>query len=243
MFLLLLSSSPALERRTYAEHEGSHPRRKLSKGLLTKLDSGHGADFVRVIVQPAGRTSLSDSTLEGAGGSSIRKFRNFSSRVVTLPAKSALALASRNDVSYVSLNLQVRTLGHLSATTGTDQVRDTPASGRHLDGTGIGIAILDSGIDTDHRSFLDQYDVGRVLYSQDFTGENRTDDPYGHGTHVASLAAGNGRISNAQYVGVAPNANLINLRVLNSEGVGRLLVSCKHSTGSLQIGPLTTFEL
>src|SRR6185436_6719707 len=60
----------------------------------------------------------------------------------------------------------------------------------------------------------------RVAYSEDFTGEGRTDDPYGHGTHVASLAAGNGRISNGQYVGIAPNAKLINLRVLNSEGVG-----------------------
>src|ERR671920_1009351 len=52
------------------------------------------------------------------------------------------------------------------------------------------------------------------------TGEGRTDDPYGHGTHVASIVAGNGRISNASYTGVAPNANLINLRVLNSQGAG-----------------------
>src|SRR5207302_5468536 len=47
-----------------------------------------------------------------------------------------------------------------------------------------------------------------------------TDDPYGHGTHVASIAAGNGRISNAQYTGIAPNANLINLRVLGATGTG-----------------------
>jgi subtilisin family serine protease len=59
-----------------------------------------------------------------------------------------------------------------------------------------------------------------VIVNQDFTGENRTDDPYGHGTHVASIAAGNGRISNGAYTGVAPNADLINLRVLNSQGVG-----------------------
>src|SRR4029078_1151891 len=59
-----------------------------------------------------------------------------------------------------------------------------------------------------------------VVYSEDFTGEGRTDDPYGHGTHVAALAAGNGRLSNAQYTGIAPNADLINLRVLNSQGIG-----------------------
>ena len=57
---------------------------------------------------------------------------------------------------------------------------------------------------------------------RDFTGEGRTDDPYGHGSHVASMAAGNGRISNGQYTGIAPNANLINLRVLNSQGAGSM---------------------
>ena len=71
-----------------------------------------------------------------------------------------------------------------------------------------------------HHSFLNRSNGVRVVYSEDFTGEGRTDDPYGHGTHVASLAAGNGRISNKEYIGVAPNANLINLRVLNSQGLG-----------------------
>src|SRR5437764_64398 len=60
----------------------------------------------------------------------------------------------------------------------------------------------------------------RVIVNKDFTGENRTDDPYGHGTHVASIAAGNGRISNAKYIGIAPNANILNLRVLNKQGAG-----------------------
>src|SRR5207244_7306240 len=60
----------------------------------------------------------------------------------------------------------------------------------------------------------------RVIANQDFTGENRTDDPYGHGSHVASIAAGNGRVSNAAYLGIAPNAKIINLRVLNSNGTG-----------------------
>src|SRR4029079_2718055 len=114
-----------------------------------------------------------------------------------------------------------RPMGHLSATTGADQVRATTNStSSSLDGSGIGIAIVDSGIDTNHRSFLNRSNSVRVVYSEDFTGEGRTDDPYGHGTHVASLAAGNGRISNSDDIGVAPNATLVNLRVLNNVGVG-----------------------
>src|SRR6185436_10321459 len=195
--------------------------RKVSKDILKKAAEGRGGEFVRVIVQPANAADLTiDSTLVYSGGENIRKFKNFGVRVVTLPVSAAAALASRNDVSYVSLNRDVIPMGHLSATTGADQIRNTGPSGTKLDGTGIGIAILDSGFDTDHRSFLNKSNGVRVVYSEDFTGEGRTDDPYGHGTHVASLAAGNGRISNAQYVGIAPNANIINLRVLNSEGVG-----------------------
>src|SRR5215204_4238987 len=216
----LFSALFVIQTGTHAESTVSLER-KVSKDILKKVAEGRGGDFVRVIVQPANSADLSiDATLVYSGGENIRKFKNFAVRVVTLPVSAAVALAGRNDVSYVSLNRDVIPMGHLSRTTGTDQVRNSGSSGTSLDGTGIGIAILDSGIDTDHHSFLNRSNGVRVIYSEDFTGEDRTDDPYGHGTHVASLAAGNGRISNSEYVGVAPNANLINLRVLNSAGTG-----------------------
>ena len=63
----------------------------------------------------------------------------------------------------------------------------------------------------------------RVVYNKSFiTGNTVTSDMQGHGTHVAGLAAG----SNLQwggtthYKGVAPNAKLINLRVLDNLGKG-----------------------
>jgi subtilisin family serine protease len=45
-------------------------------------------------------------------------------------------------------------------------------------------------------------------------------DPYGHGTHVASLAAGVDHVAHGAYTGVAPESKIINLRVLNTQGVG-----------------------
>jgi len=217
---LLLAPFFVFEQRTHAEGQ---PKRKVSKDILQKVSEGKGGDFVRVIIQPASSQDLSiDSTIETSGGSNLRKFKNFAVRVATLPASAAVNLANRSDVAYVSLNREVRPMGHLSRTTGADQIRQSgnESSSGTLDGTGIGIAIVDSGIDADHTSFRNGSNGVRVVYDEDFTGEGRTDDPYGHGTHVASLAAGNGRISNAAYTGIAPNANLINLRVLNSDGVG-----------------------
>jgi len=143
-------------------------------------------------------------------------------------------LAASGNTRYLSLDRKVQTLGHVTATTGTDLVSKqttttttttlgvstTNSSTVTLDGTGIGIAVVDSGVDTGHVAFLDKTGKNRVVFSRDFTGENRVDDPYGHGTHVASIAAGNGRVSNGAYTGIAPNANIVNLRVLNSQGTG-----------------------
>jgi subtilisin family serine protease len=219
--LIFILPSP-VQHKVHADSGSDSLGRKVSREIQRKVWSGNGSEQVRVIIQPAGLWDDDlDSTIEGSGGTNVRRFHNFQVHIVTLPANAALAIAARSDVAYVSLNREVRALGHLSITTGVDQIRTTSgtnASG--LDGTGIGIAVVDSGIDTTHKAFLDRSNNVRVVYSEDFTGEGRTDDPYGHGTHVAALAAGNGRISNGQYVGVAPNANILNLRVLNAQGVG-----------------------
>jgi len=146
---------------------------------------------------------------------------------VEVPVKALKELAASNEVYHLSADREVRAFGHVTATTGADAVRQQTTTSPlgeitnyKLDGSGIGIAVLDSGVDTDHESFLALDDSVRVVFSEDFTGENRTDDPYGHGTHVAATAAGNGRIANAKYTGIAPNADIINLRVLNETGAG-----------------------
>src|ERR1044072_1188083 len=132
---LLLSPLFVFEQRTHAE---AQPKRKVSKDILQKVNEGRGGDFVRVIIQPAGSQDGSiDSTIEYSGGSNIRKFKNFAVRVATLPANAAVNLANRSDVAYVSLNREVRPMGHLSRTTGADQIRQSAdGSGRFVVGRG-----------------------------------------------------------------------------------------------------------
>src|SRR5438270_4910348 len=140
---------------------------------------------------------------------------------VDLPVQAIEALAKSNSMNFISPDVRMLNLdyGHVVKTTGTDQVRN-PQSGSLLgnllgsttiDGTGIGIAVLDSGVDTSHAAF-----TGRVKFSKDFTTENKADsDPYGHGTHVAASAAGVSTTNGDVYQGIAPNASIINLRVLD----------------------------
>ncbi|MFJ4788795.1 S8 family peptidase [Streptomyces sp. NPDC088794] len=84
-----------------------------------------------------------------------------------------------------------------------------------FDGKGVKIAVLDTGIDTTHPDF-----AGRVVAERNFSTDTELRDGNGHGTHVASTAAGTGAGSDGKYKGVAPGAELINGKVLNTAGSG-----------------------
>jgi serine protease AprX len=102
-------------------------------------------------------------------------------------------------------------------TIGAIQVWAGTASNNPLNGRGVGVAVIDSGVDPRHTAL-----AGRVVASVDFTGGDSV-DRYGHGTHVAALIAGNASPNPlaADYQGVAPGASIVNLRVLDDSGMGR----------------------
>ncbi|MGW0299215.1 S8 family peptidase [Streptomyces anthocyanicus] len=83
------------------------------------------------------------------------------------------------------------------------------------DGTGVKVAVLDSGVDTSHPDL-----AGKVTAAKNFTGSPDTRDRVGHGTHVASTVAGSGAKSGGKYKGVAPGAELLNGKVLDDQGAG-----------------------
>ena len=82
-----------------------------------------------------------------------------------------------------------------------------------LTGQAIGIAVIDSGV-ASHPDL-----ANRVIVSQNFNPNvTGTDDAYGHGTAVAGIIAGNGTAGPGRFIGVAPQANLISLRVNDGNG-------------------------
>ncbi|WP_144300535.1 S8 family peptidase [Stackebrandtia nassauensis] len=85
---------------------------------------------------------------------------------------------------------------------------------RGHDGKGVTIAVLDTGIDSTHPDVSD-----RITATRNFTEEPDTADGHGHGTHVASIAAGTGSASDGDYRGVAPGAALVIGKVCDSDGL------------------------
>ena len=86
-----------------------------------------------------------------------------------------------------------------------------------FDGTGIGVAIIDSGVTRIH----DDLNGNRVVQFADFV-DYRTQpyDGYGHGTHVAGIIAGSGFDSDGARRGIAPGAHLVVLKALDEHGDG-----------------------
>ena len=97
---------------------------------------------------------------------------------VQMPVKAVNKLAQAGLADFLSPNVGIKLLGHVTTTTGTSMIRSATCllglvCVSAYDGTGIGVAILDSGIDTGHRAFS-----RGVRYSKDFTNENiSTADP------------------------------------------------------------------
>jgi serine protease AprX len=83
----------------------------------------------------------------------------------------------------------------------------------YLQGSRISVAVVDSGV------IRTQDLQGRGKINVNFNpGYHTAADLYGHGTFVAGIIAGNGKTSGGKYMGVAPRASLLNIRVSDDQG-------------------------
>ena len=170
--------------------------RGLSRVIIETTDGGPATSAIKAVAAKPGRH------LRTIG------------QVALVPDTALEQLASRPEVRHVSLDRRVQgTLERTSASIGASWVREKLG----FDGTGIGVAIIDSGVANWH----DDLGADRVVHFADFvTHLPQPHDEYGHGTHVAGIIAGNGFDSGGARRGVAPGASLIVLKVLDADGDG-----------------------
>ena len=132
-------------------------------------------------------------------------------------SKGLAALEQHRDVAAITLD----GLGSAAMTTSVPLIHADEVHIAGVTGQGIVVAVLDTGIDTNHPDF-----AGRILYESCFLatgqcpgGAHPAEDDNGHGTNVAGIAAGGGTVAPT---GVAPGVQIAAYKILNANANGNL---------------------
>jgi serine protease AprX len=208
-----------------------------SSSPLAALAADHPDRRVEVIVQL--RSGVDPNTghaaIANAGGAVTKELPLINGLATTLPAEEAQRLSLSPAVHAVSLNAPVETQAVDTSRIATaynqsirsDKVWNGQNGTTAATGKGVGVAVLDTGIDGTLPDFrVSETDpTSRVVASAIVNpGATRAGDSFGHGTHIAGLIAGNGNNRPAsdpvdgKYVGVAPDANLIDVKIADEQG-------------------------
>jgi subtilisin len=173
----------------------------LNSPLSAKSDSGTAAFTASTLV----------STL---GGTVDHQFKYMDVLHITLPEKAAAALEKNPLVAYVEENVTMHTTAQ-TVPYGIPHIKADIAHAQNITGSGVKVAVLDTGIDASHEDL-------NVAGGASFVAEepDGLTDGNGHGTHVAgTIAALN---NNVGVLGVSYDVDLYAVKVLSAGGSGTL---------------------
>jgi serine protease AprX len=199
--------------------------------MVLELALAEPDQMVSVIAQKADATDRAESLVAQWGGKVTKDLHIINAFAAQLPAGAALELARRPVVRWVSLDAPVEKSGKgnnksyddpLPPSYYIDTLNVRPVWEMGFQGQGIGVAVIDSGV-TRLKDFQVDPTTGkpesRVVEQLSFNYNAVSNgDVYGHGTHVAGIIGGSGYHSGYLYQGVAPQVNLISLRVSDDNG-------------------------
>ena len=202
---------------------------KIDPSVTTVLEATGGDQAVPVLVytEPDATGVVQDAVPAGVDTTELP---SLDAVAAYLTSDEITTLSQDSDVDMVVADNPVFGLDYKSSmditnlAIGLSDVKPSAAGGP--DGSGVGVAVIDSGVAT-----TTDLSDSRIVGWKDFVNNRKTPyDDAGHGTFVAGLIAGdgtaslpleNGGYATMQFRGVAPAANIIGIKVLDSTGQGR----------------------
>src|SRR5437764_5697100 len=178
--------------------------------LSPELKGRHSKNSIDVIVQFRTAPTLHHENRVSRHGALVKQQLGSVKGLLVSVAPSRLAeLSNEPDVAYVSPDRPISKQMNNAAV----GVLANYAWSLGYDGTGIAVAVIDSGVHGVD-DLKDAPGHNRILYNYDSLGGG-ADDQYGHGTHVAGIIGGSGKdsvCSNCDVTirGIAPNVNIVN---------------------------------
>jgi serine protease AprX len=251
--LALLVVLAAVMPATGTQHSNAAPTAAaaseggISPALASLADKQPGKQVVAIVQYRKGVSPAEGRRVSRAhDGRVIGDLHIINGAALRMRAGDAARLAKDELVRAVTLNHVVRknalsrhksrsliasVLGGLLQTSYNKSVQATDAWAAGATGNNIGVAVVDTGIASGHADFkTDPRGVSRVAASVATNPYAKHDgDSYGHGTHVAGIAAGNGANRSSkdplygEYAGVAPEADLINVKIADENGNATVL--------------------
>lgn len=145
-------------------------------------------------------------------GCSIKEdFEIIDALAVDICANKIEDIAKDTSIKYIAPDVKAETyLDIARKTIGAQNIKYT--------GKGVNIAVIDTGIypHTDLKS-----DTNHIIAFKDFVSQMPSAyDDNGHGTHVGGIISGSGKASLGKYKGIAPDSNIIAIKVMDHDGIG-----------------------
>ena len=189
----------------------------------------HPGEPVPLIVQHDGTPDDLLAFVRESGGVVEREFHIVPAIDIEIPANVVNGLGGQGDVEWISLDAPIVST-HLAddgetlptgkkvenifpKTVNADEVWNDFA------GEGITVAVIDTGIsDADNPDFAHgttERVTANVVINADAVSD---EDGFGHGTHVSGIIAGDGSRLDNKYPGIAPMANLVDVKISDDAG-------------------------
>ena len=147
---------------------------------------------------------------------------------IKIPARQARSLRRNKRVLNVTLNAPMRSTGVSGGSLATNYPKSVGADklwAAGITGKGVGVAVIDSGVSGDMPDFENADGSTRITANVIASpGATTPGDDVGHGTHVAGIIAGNsfnrpaGDPARGAYVGIAPEADLVAMKIADDDG-------------------------
>lgn len=195
---------------------------------LMEFASENPDSLVSVIVQKTVRDTRVEEMVTRLGGRVTMDLSIINGFAAELQAKNVVRLAHVDGIRQISLDavmtstacaqcVDTTTLANAYIRAiGADKVWNNSP---YLQGQGIGVAVVDSGINPNGDLYTVMgvnRQVADVRFNTDYN--QNTSDGFGHGTHVSGIVGGDGSESGGKYIGVAPMVNIVNVKVSNDNG-------------------------